>query len=84
VSGWADQFPSILRSQVQQILGCAWGRTIFSADDPSLCTEKAVRIVVLYFGGEQAPVKLCDRHLAVILDPEVSTPHDFGPQSEAL
>lgn len=63
---------SAAEAVVQKLLGCAWGRGISTPDDTTPCPERAKQIVVLHRDDEEYEVRLCERHLAVVL--EQSTP----------
>lgn len=60
---------------IQELVGCAWGRKIWSKTDSSLCDQRAVKMVALHDGNEShTVVRLCDKHLAAIMD--VTTPRE--------
>lgn len=47
---------------LQALLGCAWGRTVRTEDDPDECPDQAVQIVVVHDGPRSIDLKLCGRH----------------------
>ncbi len=57
----------------KELLGCSWGKMISSTTDKDECPNKAKRIMVLYQGGRQVEVRLCEGHEAVVM--EHSDPH---------
>jgi hypothetical protein len=63
---------------VQQLLGCAWGRSLWSPDDTEPCQKQAVKIIVLHHNGEEADARLCDHHSAVVM--LLTDPHQFPDQ----
>lgn len=67
---------------LHELLGCAWGRTISTADDPKLCDEKAAQIVVLHNpeNGREQAFKLCAKHRDRVL--AETTPHAGGPSGD--
>lgn len=65
-----------LAEVAKQLLGCSWGRRLWSETDSALCDQKADRVIVLHEGDEELEVQLCQRHLDVM--DEWSTPHADG------
>lgn len=65
----------------QELLGCAWGRKVWTLDDTSLCDDAAIQIVILHDGpSKQFDVRLCQRHLEAIS--RETTPHEFNEERE--
>lgn len=55
------------------LIGCQWGHVVGTDEDPEPCTEQASRIVVLHHEGEQTQVRLCPKHISMIV--EETDPH---------
>lgn len=50
-----------------RLIGCDWGRSIWTADDKHPCPKRAVQRVVLYDQGlPYVMVQACDEHLRLI------------------
>lgn len=72
----ADHYPAFMLPQVQNLLGCDWGRTIRTDDDPQPCGAQAVQRIVLHDtppAGLSTEVQLCGRHGGRVLD--ATAPH---------
>lgn len=64
---------SNVQDMIQELIGCAWGRTVKTPDDDQACTERAVQIVVIHDGSDEKEFKLCVVHRDRIL--KETTPH---------
>lgn len=58
------------------LLGCRWGLTMWTSEEPERCTEGAVRRVMFHPPeGEPFLSQFCQRHLDVVL--ACTNPHEF-------
>jgi hypothetical protein len=61
---------------VNALIGCAWGHTVETPDDPLPCRNQAVAIVVVHLVHEQRELKLCEKHRERLM--AETTPHEGG------
>ena len=59
---------STAQGMIQSLLGCAWGRSVWTDDDPGECPEQATSITVLHQGASQMEVRLCPKHKSRIIE----------------
>lgn len=71
--------PHTLHPVLQQLLGCAWGRTVAMTGDAEPCPKRAERIVVFHAGETQVEARLCAHHLEIAL--RETTPHVDQPST---
>ncbi len=64
---------SIVGRALQELVGCSWGRSIWTNEDPALCHERSVQLMVLHDGHYEYGVKLCAKHRDAVL--AETTPH---------
>ena len=75
------EVPPELVDRFQALLGCEWGRTVWTPDDPEPCNEQAVQMVQFHDPHGVAPeaenrvVKLCAWHRTRVAE-ELTDPHD--------
>lgn len=66
-----------ISDMVHELLGCAWGRKLWSKDDSALCGMPAVKMVALHEGSpDYIVVKLCQDHLDVVMAESTPRPAD--------
>lgn len=66
-----------LNPLLQSLLGCGWGRDVWSPTDATACEDRADQIVVLHRpDGSTFDVRLCLRHVTAIC--AETEPHNFG------
>jgi hypothetical protein len=63
-----------LQNQIRVLLGCEWGRTVWTPDDTAECNERAEGYVVVHDGPKEAALKLCPKHRDRIL--QETTPRE--------
>ena len=53
---------------IVELLGCEWGRAVFSHHDTTLCRAQAVQRIAIHSGpGEPTLIQLCGRHRDIVL-----------------
>lgn len=62
---------------IHDLIGCTWGRSVWTEDDPDACPDQAASITVVHDRGKQIELKLCPKHKSRIL--EETAPHADDP-----
>lgn len=69
------ELSAMIKDITHQLIGCCWGRIIWTEADPAECQSQAIQDIVLYHAdGEQVPVRVCETHRDLLM--EISTPHE--------